>query len=348
MKKWKSVLQNLSLIFVFTLITIVVCEFAVRQLLPQETLFPRYIDSAEYPIEFPENSRLVNAQGNRWEFIYNTNELGRRGPYHSSADNYDTTNVVVLGDSFTFGIGVNDEETYTQTMSEQLGREYAVINGGMGGWGIDSEIKWFYKVGASYKPKYVVLQFTMNDVFARYSGITRIEKGEFKFYPYRVKRPAWQLFVSNSSLLQNSHLYVLFRTAYDHLQTLSAPADKGNKGSKDHIDEKKSRTNKAQLYYVKFLDLFATELNKQGIELIFISVTHMAKASQEYRYDLDKFSIIKQAVKRLENTGALHYAQFPLEKMQTLPGSPEGHQWGSAHHELVGRATANTIVKLEK
>lgn len=345
MKKWKSLFQNLILIFVFTLITIAVCEYAVRQLLPQETLFPRYIDSAEYPIEFPANSRLVNAQGNRWKFIYNTNELGRRGPYLPSADVYGTTNVVVLGDSFTFGLGVNDEETYSQIMSEQLGREYAIINGGMGGWGIDSEIKWFYKIGANYKPKYVVLQFTMNDVLAQFSGITTIEEGEFKFYPYRVKRPAWQIFVSNSSLLQNSHLYVLLRTAYDHLQTLSAPADKG---SKNHAEGKKYKINEAQLRYVKFLDLFTSKLNKQGIELVFMSVTHMTKEPQEYRYDLENFNHIKQAVKHLEAIGSLHYVQFPLEKMQVLPGSPEGHQWGSAHHKLVGQATANTIIELEK
>lgn len=339
----KSFFQSLLLVFAVTLITVLVSEFALALVYPQKTLFPRYVDSAEYPIELPANSRLVNAQGSLWEFVYNTNELGRRGPYFPPSENYDTTNVVVLGDSFSFGIGVNDDEVFSQKMSEQLGSEYAVINGGMGGWGIDSEIKWFYSVGMPYKPKYVVLQFTSNDLYDSHTGVTKIEGEEFKFYPYDVKRPAWQLFISDSSVLQTSHLYSLVRTAFDRI---NAPAASVDKGSENHAKKKKGEANNRQLYYLKFLELFAQKLNQQGVELIFVSVTHQSK-DKGYRYDIDKFDLIKQVVERLDTSGALHYVQLPLDEMEKGLVSPEGHQWSAMHHKLVGQALADTIIKLE-
>jgi len=338
----KSFLQNSLLLCVVSLITILICEFALALVLPQKTLFPRYVTSTEFPIAFPPNTRMVNSQGSQWEFIYNTNTIGRRGAYLPLAENYDSTNVVILGDSFTFGIGVNDDEIYTRKISEQLGTKYAVINGGMAGWGIDSEIKWFYKYGTPYKPKYVVLQFTTNDLADSYTGVTKVEAGEFKFYPYTYQRPAWQVFVSESSVLQNSHLFSLFRTVYDHL---NKPAKKGpQETKKKNTNGKKSR----QINYLQFLELFAQKLNQQNVKLIFVSVTHQPKEPLKYRYDLDKFDLIKQAVKTMGDAGLLHYVPLPLDEMQDLPVSPEGHQWASGHHKLVGQAVAKVIIELEK
>jgi hypothetical protein len=212
----KSALGNVLLVIVFSVLAVLVAELGLWFLYPQTTLFPRYTDSPDYPIAFPKNAELVHSQGSRWSFVYSTNELGGRGPYLPIQDEYKTSNVVALGDSFTFGIGVNDNEVYTSIMSSLLGGDYAVVNGGMGGWGIDLEVKWYFKTGSQYHPQYVVLQFTANDPDESFTGLTRIENGKFAFYPNTNTRPGWQLFLSRSRIIQNSQLYGLLRHAYDN------------------------------------------------------------------------------------------------------------------------------------
>ena len=199
-------LVNLLLMVSAFGIAVLAAELAVRIFLPQVTMFPRFVDSPDYPLALPANAKIVNAQGGRGSFEYNTNQLGLRGPYLSPSEKDHTIRVVALGDSFTFGVGVNDDEVYTHPLSEFLGPEYSVINGGMGGWGLDAEIKWFFNEGAPHQPRIVTLQFTQNDPFDVF-GVTTVEDGQFTFHPNPNVRPAWQLRLSRSSLLQKSHLY---------------------------------------------------------------------------------------------------------------------------------------------
>jgi lysophospholipase L1-like esterase len=307
----------------------------IRILDPQKTLFPRYIESAEFPIDFPASTELVHKTGSLWKFTYTTNEIGRRGAYLPISDEYSTHNVVVLGDSFTFGIGVNDHEVYTQIVAENLGEDFAVINGGMGGWGIDSEIKWYYKIGESYSPRFVVLQFTANDPGGSSSGVTRIEDEHFKFYPYSKIKPRWQVFLSSSAVLQNSHLYSFLRSKLDALQSSTATA-----GDATQKVDLKSRSG---LNYIQMLELFAKQLEKRGIDLLFLSVTHPHSDPDIYHYDIDDFPVIKQKVERMASSGLLKFVQLPLDKMQRHVGSPEGHQWSAIHHSLVGEAIGKDI-----
>ena len=254
------------------------------------------------------------------------------------SDKYDTTNVVVLGDSFTFGHGVNDEDVYTEIMSERLTDTYAVINGGMSGWGIDSEIKWYFKTGRLYRPKYVVLQFTANDPDDSFSGVTTIEDGEFAFHLNPSTRPAWQLFLSRSYIIQNSHLYSLLRSAFDPARR--SPSRFGNNEIED---------NKPQSNYVEMLSLFAKEIDKQGSMLIYLSVTHSSDGVDlNYHYDLQHFPIIEKEVIRLESQGLLQFVDLPLVSMGHKTGSPEGHQWGPDHHELVGITISDLILTDDK
>lgn len=303
------------------------------------------MDSTEYPITFPANTELVNAQGSRWRFVYSTNKLGKRGLFIPLSVSYETSNVVVLGDSFTFGFGVNDSEVYTDILSSRIGDTYSVINGGMGGWGIDSEIKWYYKVGAQYKPSYVVLQFTANDPDDSLLGVTRIVDDRFAFFPYNRPRAGWQIFLSQSFIFQNSHLYVLIRNIYDSLCARNVFRQK----QPDTINDKSQANSiiRSQQNYVELLELFAHKLHSQGIVLIFVSVTHPHGDNGGYHYEIEDLPVIKNAINHLAVTGMLHFIELPLDIMRQHPGSPEGHQWAAIHHKLVGEAIADKLLGLE-
>ncbi len=44
--------------------------------------------------------------------------------------------VVFVGDSFTFGVGVNDSEPYSSVLAAQYWRDVSVVNAGVDGWGL--------------------------------------------------------------------------------------------------------------------------------------------------------------------------------------------------------------------
>lgn len=77
--------------------------------------------------------------------------------------------VLCIGDSFTFGYGVNDEHTYPEYLLHELEHRYPsrkieVINSGIPLFGILDEMDYFLQKGAALKPDIVVLQFFANDV----------------------------------------------------------------------------------------------------------------------------------------------------------------------------------------
>lgn len=77
------------------------------------------------------------------------------------------TRVLVLGDSYTWGYGVADDEIYTEVLERSLGQRGAavqVINSGVSGWGTDQEYLFLQSEGLQYQPDVVVLAlFLIND-----------------------------------------------------------------------------------------------------------------------------------------------------------------------------------------
>lgn len=336
----KASLANLLMLIFFTAIGLGLAELALRFFHPQHTFYPKPLVTDDFGMELPRNAKIVDRQGRQWEFIYHTNELGRRGPYVPIAESYARPNVVVLGDSYTFGNGVRDDEVYTQVMARHLRDRLTVINGGVGGWGIDSEIKWFFQTGRLYDPKYVVLQFAGNDPVDSFTGVTQVKDGRFIFNPFTGSRPFWQKILSESWLLQNSHLYALARDAYGRHRRRTLESERTAARGEGNVDLPQS-------IYVKMLRLFAEELHSQGVPLLFVSVTQKKRETSEYQYQIDDFPYIKEEVERLKSRGLLVFIELPLAQMEKYSISPEGHQWSGDHHEIVGTAISRHLLKLE-
>jgi lysophospholipase L1-like esterase len=323
------------LLSVSVIVAVVASEYMVRQLAPQVTMYPRYVASRDYEIELPPDVRIEHAQGRKWQFRYSTNHLGRRGAYVPFDAARGKTSIVVLGDSFTFGIGVDDAEVYSQILADTLGADFVVINGGVPGWGLDSEAKWFGEVGTQYDPAVVVLQFTANDPFDSFTGVAEVAHGSLIFHPFTAEKPLWQKWVSGSSLLQRSNLYALVRSFFSTRQT-TAPDQGAASASATNVED----------HYIEMLESFVALVAKDGRKLIFVSVTHTDQTTHVYRYDIDRFPRIAEAVRLLDASGALRFLPLPLDEMRGYKGSPEGHQWGPSHHRIVGSVLARSILAL--
>lgn len=316
---------------------VLLAEFLVRLAAPQVTMFPRYVTSSDYQIEMARSAEIHHRRGRMWDFTYRTNEIGRRGVYIPPEELTGKAVVTVLGDSFSFGIGVEDDEVFSAQLDRLLGGAWHVVNGGMSGWGLDSEIKWYYEVGAPYRPEAVVLQFTANDPWDSGTGVTTLnDGGDFAFHPYDVRKPAWQEWVSQSGLLQRSHLFSLFRS----IQSAGGGQDAGVADPEAAAAAEQVR-REVQERYSSLLRAFAARLSAEGTSLFFVSVTHREDGS--YIYDLENYPMIRAAVERLDADGLMTFVQLPLDRMDPLEGSPEGHQWGPDHHRIVAETLAEAL-----
>ena len=100
---------------------------------------------------------------------YRTNADGFRGPLYARAHPDGVFRIAVLGDSLTFGYGVDEADLYTAQLESLLARALAprkveVPNFGVGGHNAYNEVALFEGIGAEYQPDLVLIQFCINDL----------------------------------------------------------------------------------------------------------------------------------------------------------------------------------------
>jgi len=139
------------------------------------------------------NLRDVKAFNNK---TLSTNSKGFRGkkdfPY---SKNKEKLRILILGDSFTFGDEVSDNETYSFYLQEMLpGTE--VINMGVHGYGHDQMLILLKEEGVKYEPDIVILGFLPLDMsrnLLRFRDFAKprfvLEGGELKLTGTPVPRP---------------------------------------------------------------------------------------------------------------------------------------------------------------
>lgn len=139
----------------------VLLQLTGEQYQPDETipftLKPNYVArsfSQEYPGE------LVTHSINQW---------GLRGPDFPLAKQADEFRILILGDSYTFGVYVENEETYPaflETILQEIGYKVRVLNAGYAdGWAPDEHYAWLRHRGFKFKPDLVIYGFFIgNDV----------------------------------------------------------------------------------------------------------------------------------------------------------------------------------------
>lgn len=76
--------------------------------------------------------------------------------------------IVAVGDSFTYGFGVNSEESYPATLERlirQSGQTTIVHNAGVSGYGIDQEYIYIQQIIRNLRPNMIIWNINMNDFF---------------------------------------------------------------------------------------------------------------------------------------------------------------------------------------
>jgi hypothetical protein len=328
----KRIIFSIVLSVVIVAAVILVGELSIRIIDPQVSMYPRWKFSEKYGAELIENAQMVHERPGRWKFIYTINKYQYRGKLTPISGKYDRENIIVLGDSYSFGTGVNDGEEFASVMAQKLKSRNNVINLSVAGWGLTQHIRRYYEFGQLYFPKIVILQFCNNDPRDNFTNkVVFIENGEFQFQNSN-NSINWVKKYFSDSIIQKSQIYNLIRDYLYRIFT-NTQIEKEAKSYKEHyeIDDKYLAEEQ---FYNELLELFVKDLNQKGIKVIMISVDN----------ELDVYPNIKAKVSELNSNKLIDY----LEVMSWLRdvsdyGTPEGHAWGEKAHKIIGKNLAETI-----
>lgn len=163
----RKTLLRLAALLAGSMVALAGAEIALRLFAPQPT----------GPVQYAWNPELGQVQvplqqGRRtipgvYAYSYTNNSVGIRGTREYAAGRRPgIRRILLLGDSFTYGVGVDDEQTFAARLERILDSTDAtteVINAGVGGTGTDYALNFFLKAGRPLQPDLVALFFYWND-----------------------------------------------------------------------------------------------------------------------------------------------------------------------------------------
>jgi GDSL-like lipase/acylhydrolase family protein len=139
---------------------LLVAEGLCRVFLPDRQL--RYVFDADVLFRFREGqSGVVSLADGRPSPEIEINELGFRGPTRQGRSG---RTILVLGDSFTFGSGVADHETFAARLDRALAPAVSVVNGGQPGYGVFQMAATLRRVAPVLRPSLVVIVLWQGDL----------------------------------------------------------------------------------------------------------------------------------------------------------------------------------------
>jgi hypothetical protein len=115
------------------------------------------------------------APGRQYFVSYRFNSLGFRGPDYAIPAPEGTFRILALGDSFTMGVGVHEQDTFAAQLESGLNAaadrrgesiHYEVINAGVGGYSTEQERLSYELFASAYEPQVVLLTMVYNDDLA--------------------------------------------------------------------------------------------------------------------------------------------------------------------------------------
>jgi lysophospholipase L1-like esterase len=164
---------RLFLLGISILLSLLIAEAAVRWVRPQPVMtVSRGLYAPDPPRRYRLQPGFRGKVGNRVEFDtrVSINQQGLRGaevgPIGIKPPG--TFRVLALGDSFTFGVGAREKDTFPVRLQEILRSRDAraeVLNAGAPGYGVPDEVAWFERWGRPLAPDVILVAvFVGNDL----------------------------------------------------------------------------------------------------------------------------------------------------------------------------------------
>ncbi|MFP6769084.1 MAG: SGNH/GDSL hydrolase family protein [Planctomycetaceae bacterium] len=137
-----------------------------------------YTPGARFRVEYASNPRGYFDDRDGVEM--RVNGVGLRGPEIASQKPEGTLRLLGLGDSFTFGVGVRDDDTFLRRLETRLSARTScqVLNAGTQGYNTHDQQLVLEDRWLGFKPDIVLVVFYLNDVYRDEAAVAFWNNGE--------------------------------------------------------------------------------------------------------------------------------------------------------------------------
>jgi lysophospholipase L1-like esterase len=191
--------------------------------------------------------------------LYSYNRHGLRDDDCTLLSAQGTFRILTVGDSFTFGQGVEHHATYTERLESLLnnrrgGKRYEVLNAGVCGANTAGELQYCLEKGMRFAPDAILLQFYINDLDYSTSA-----EGEVHLLEH-IMKPIWRSYVL--FFLRDRLRALSSGSRSDLLQRFAAVVQNDQRGWRD---------------CAAALDRFGQLSRETGVPIILVLFPHMGK-----------------------------------------------------------------------
>lgn len=169
--------KNILLLIITVVLIIVVFEITLYLWYPQKLYngfnptHPDFVTYTEQDMLYGwSNKNNFSTQeyspDNGVLLTYRHNSKGQRDDdEHEYENRFNKKRIVIIGDSFIYGIGIDQNETFPAQLQRTLGDTYELINLGVQGYDPVQEYYTLVKEGVLYKPDIIIISIFKNDFY---------------------------------------------------------------------------------------------------------------------------------------------------------------------------------------
>ncbi len=220
---WKARLQSFALALVSLTLSLLAAEVICRSVLPPvRTDWPvgLYQSDPNPTISYrlvPNTKGSATIAGSRYPISINS--LGFRGPEPRLQPG--TQCIGVFGDSFSFGVGVENHETFPALLQQSLGSDgYCVLNTAVSGQSPAQEHAIYQELSLRRRIDTVIIQLCDNDVIDQAApSVRRVHNRQlYSVVPKTPREKLYVWLVTNSELLAQIFFLLKFRNRETAMQ----------------------------------------------------------------------------------------------------------------------------------
>ncbi len=254
------------------------------------------------------NTQGEFSQGDEFKVQVSINSSGMRDREYFLEKPKNIRRIAVLGDSFTWGFSVNNDEIFTEVLERQLGKNYEVLNFGVSGFGRGQQWLQLQRDVLAFEPDIVlVMAYPGNDLYDNLADRPNLEiyprpsfslsaNGELQTHGLPLTKPSgdfaerWALRTMGKwmGLYQRSYL---FRVLYHALDSLDKTLEKTKATA--YINEiflvqQLPRIEQGIRVERAILNEMKTELDRRGITLLYALAPSREQVRPQEQAELEK------------------------------------------------------------
>jgi len=212
----KNALKNFAALLISLLVGLIIGEFIISIFFPQVISPVQFFYDSKLGGMVPvPNQKGFKSHPREYYYEYQNNEIGMRDTRQLNDYKKYSYKILAIGDSFTYGWGVNDEETFCKLLEKKINKDsVAVLNAGASGSGTDYALRFFQVRAPELSPKVVLYFYYENDY---------VDNSENRYYTINqdsivptVVNAATNLNAIQKNKLANSKIYNWF-ASHSHL-----------------------------------------------------------------------------------------------------------------------------------